>query len=248
MERKIRHDIPGCPELTLHELEITDSTNRVLLDMARDGIPCGTIVWAHRQDSGRGRLGRSFSSPEGGIYMSMLLPLDRDGVCLTAMAGVAARRTISEVCGKECGIKWVNDIIFKGKKVSGILAQACGDKVVMGVGINYTTDLSQLPDDVRDTATSLYEGGEEAPPMEVFVERLAVNLYSLCYGKDENWVEEYKSSSTIVGNKVKIMQDGKVTGEGTAVSIDDSCFLHVVDEDGKETVLSTGEVSIRIQR
>ncbi len=248
MIRKIRHEIPGCPELTLHELEDTDSTNRVLLDMARDGSPCGTVVWAHRQDLGRGRLGRSFSSPEGGIYISMLLPLDRDGVCLTAMTGVAVRRTIKQVCGLECGIKWVNDIIYKGLKVSGILAQACGDKVVMGIGINYTTDMKVLPPDVQEIATSLYQDPKDAPPMEVFVDALVENLYALCYGGDENWVEEYKSSSTIVGNKVKIMQAGKVTGEGTAVSIDDSCFLHVVSEDGSETVLSTGEVSIRIQR
>ncbi|HAN43745.1 MAG TPA: biotin--[acetyl-CoA-carboxylase] ligase [Sphaerochaeta sp.] len=248
MEKKTRHDIPGCDPVVLYEYECTDSTNRVLLDMAREGCPSGTVVWAHRQESGRGRLGRSFSSPEGGIYISLLLPLEKDGICLTAMTGVAVKRTISEVCNKDCGIKWVNDIIYKGKKVCGILAQATSGKVVMGIGINYTTDMLQLPEDVREIATSLYSSAADAPPMEVFVNRLVYNIYSLYYGRDENWLEDYKSSSTIVGNKVKIMQAGKVTGEGTAVSIDDSCFLHVVDMDGKETVLSTGEVSIRIQR
>ncbi|MBR2282025.1 MAG: biotin--[Spirochaetales bacterium] len=248
METKTRHDIPGFDPVTLYEYDCTDSTNRVLLDMAREGCPCGTVVWAHSQELGRGRLGRSFSSPEGGIYISMLLPLEKDGICLTAMTGVAVKRTISEVCNRNCGIKWVNDIVYNGKKVSGILAQAAGDRVVIGIGINYTTDMDELPSDVREIATSLYPDCKSAPPMDVFVDRLVYNVYSLYHGRDENWLEDYKSSSTIVGNKVKIMQAGKVTGEGTAVSIDDSCFLHVVDGDGNETVLSTGEVSIRIQR
>ena len=69
-----------------------DSTNRVLMDMAGEGAVCGTVVWAKRQDSGRGRLGRTFESPEGGVYVSMLLPLPEDplavGFSLTAMAGV----------------------------------------------------------------------------------------------------------------------------------------------------------------
>ena len=235
------------PEIRLLEYESADSTNRILIDMAKDGAPCGTVVWAHRQESGRGRLGRSFSSPEGGIYISMLLPMERDGVFITAMSGVAVKRTISEVCNKDCGIKWVNDIIYKGKKVCGILAQGCRDKVVLGIGVNYTTDMSVMPDEIRDIAISLYDDPREAPPMRLFVDTLVRNIYLLCYGEDENWLEDYKSSSTIVGNKVKIMQAGQVTGEGTAVSIDDSCFLHVVDETGGETVLSTGEVSVRIQ-
>ncbi len=234
-------------EIKIHEYNVTDSTNRVLLDMAREGAPCGTVVWAHRQESGRGRLGRSFSSPEGGIYISMLLPLKRDGICLTAMAGVAVRRTISQVCGRTCGIKWVNDLILDGKKVCGILAQGCGDKVVMGIGVNYCTDLDSLPEEVRSIATSIYDGPKGAPPMRDFVDVLVENVYGLCYGEDENWLEEYKSSSTIVGNKVKIMQAGAVTGEGLAVAIDDDCFLHVVDDLGRQTVLSTGEVSVRVQ-
>lgn len=240
-------------EKKLIELESTDSTNRYLIDMAKEGAPCGTTVWAHRQTGGRGRLGRNFSSPTGGIYISFLLPLANNlldnlldvGFSLTAMAGVAVKRTIWQVCGKVSGIKWVNDVMLDGKKVSGILAQVVMDKVVIGIGINYNTPEEDFPPEVRQVATSIYNKGQEAPPMAEFVKKLTENIYAVCSGSDKNWLKEYKDSSTIVGNKVQIIQAGKIVGEGLATSIDDRCFLHVIDDDGNEIVLSTGEVSIR---
>ena len=235
----------AIPEIKVFEYQEIDSTNRLLLDMAKEGAPCGTVVLAHRQSSGRGRLGRSFSSPEGGVYISMLVPVHRNGFSLTAKAGVAVKRTIERMCGKKCGIKWVNDIIYEGKKVCGILAQGYEDKAVLGIGVNYAVDIRELPEDVREIAISLYDDIKDAPPMRAFIDELIDNVYTLVYGSDENWLDEYKGSSTIIGNKVLILKAGSVTGSGTAVFIDDSCFLHVAGDDGKEIVLSTGEVSVR---
>lgn len=234
--------------IDLHEYESLESTSKTLMDMAKEGAPAGTAVWAHTQSGGRGRLGRSFSSPEGGIYVSILLPLSADAdsaIKVTAMAGVAVMRTIFQVCNKKCGIKWVNDIIHEDKKVCGILAQGCAGKAVVGIGINYRTDLEKLPEDVRCLASGLYEPYEDAPDERTFTEALLRNVWELCTAGDENWLEEYKSSSTILGKEVLILQAGNVTGSGTATEIDDNCFLHVVGEDGKEMILSTGEVSIR---
>ena len=239
----------AIPEINILSYVCVDSTNRILMDLAANGSPVGTVVCARRQYQGRGRLGRSFCSPEGGIYTSFLLPMpeyrSEPGFCLTAMASVAVKRTIFQVCRKKCGIKWVNDVIYNDRKVCGILAQAVGDKVVMGIGVNYTTPMSEFPEELQEIAVSLYEDAKGVPPMEDFVRMLANNLYELCYNPDENWLDEYKGSSTILGNKVQITQAGEVTGTGTAVSIDDLCRLHVVDENGEETVLSTGEVSVR---
>ena len=234
--------------IRLHEYDSLDSTNRLLMDMAKEGAPAGTAVWAHSQTGGRGRLGRSFSSPEGGIYVSILLPLAAEtdsGIKVTAMAGVAVMRTIIQLCNKKCAIKWVNDIIYNDRKVCGILAQGCGDKAVVGIGINYRTDLDKLPEDVRTLASGLYNPEEDAPDERVFVEALLENVWKLCTQGDENWLGEYKGSSTILGKEVLIMQAGRVTGSGVASEIDDNCFLHVVGSDGKEVILSTGEVSIR---
>ena len=270
MEKRRQFRTTDGTEIDLHEYDCVNSTNALLLGMARDGAPVGTVLWAHAQDGGRGRLGRSFSSPEGGVYISFLVPcpanMEEIGFSLTAKIGVAVKRTINGVCGKQCGIKWVNDIILGHRKVCGILAQMSSgvpDKTVVGIGINYTTALSAFAPELKDIAGSIY-GEEEllkAPPMETFVLALIENVYALvgsharaagnadtssCAEKnDRNWLEEYKSSSTILGNKVKVIQAGTVVAEGTAVSIDDQCHLHVITNDGKEMVLSTGEVSVR---
>lgn len=277
------YEVPQTLAIELHELDCTDSTNALLLEMARGGAPVGTVVWAHRQEGGRGRLGRTFSSPVGGVYISMLVPCPSDpkdiGFALTAKAGVAVKRAIRDVCGVECGIKWVNDIVLDGLKVCGILAQMVAREgenvVVVGIGVNYATPLSCFGEDLRGIVGSLYDMDEsdakDVPPMRSFVMSLVANLYGLVCGKECNgvdfatcgtnsdaasggatngkscakWLCEYKGSSTILGNEVKIIQAGAVVGEGRAVLIDDDCHLHVLCDDGHETILSTGEVSVR---
>lgn len=277
------YEVPNDFAIELHELDCTDSTNALLLEMARGGAPVGTVVWAHRQEGGRGRLGRTFSSPVGGIYISMLVPCPSDpkdiGFALTAKAGVAVKRAIRDVCGVECGIKWVNDIVLDGLKVCGILAQMVAREgenvVVVGIGVNYATPLSCFGEDLRGIVGSLYDMDEsdakDVPPMRSFVMSLVANLYGLVCGREcdvvgfttcgtnsdtasggvangkncAKWLCEYKGSSTILGNEVKIIQAGAVVGEGRAVLIDDDCHLHVLCDDGREMVLSTGEVSVR---
>ena len=277
------YEVPNDFAIELHELDCTDSTNTLLLEMARGGAPVGTVVWAHRQEGGRGRLGRSFSSPVGGVYISMLVPCPSDpndiGFALTAKAGVAVKRAIRDVCGVECGIKWVNDIVLDGLKVCGILAQMVaregGNVVVVGIGVNYATPLSCFSGELRGIVGSLYDtdivAAKDVPPMRSFVMSLVANLYGLVCGREcdvvgfttcgtnsdaasggvangkncAKWLCEYKGSSTILGNEVKIIQAGAVVGEGRAVLIDDDCHLHVLCDDGHETVLSTGEVSVR---
>lgn len=277
------YEVPKDFAIELHELDCTDSTNALLLEMARGGAPIGTVVWAHRQEGGRGRLGRSFSSPVGGVYISMLVPCPSDpkdiGFALTAKAGVAVKRAIRDVCGVECGIKWVNDIVKDGLKVCGILAQMValeeGNAVVVGIGVNYATPLSCFGEDLRGIVGSLYDmdktDAKDVPSMRSFVMALVANLYGLVCGREcdaadfptcgtnggaangdvsngkncAKWLCEYKGSSTILGNEVKIIQAGAVVGEGRAVLIDDDCHLHVLCDDGRETVLSTGEVSVR---
>lgn len=283
------YEVPNDFAIELHELDCTDSTNALLLEMARGGAPVGTVVWAHRQEGGRGRLGRTFSSPAGGVYISMLVPCPSDpkdiGFALTAKAGVAVKRAIRDVCGVECGIKWVNDIVLDGLKVCGILAQMVAREgenvVVVGIGVNYATPLSCFGEDLRGIVGSLYDAdrvdAKDVPPMHSFVMALIGNLYGLVCGTEREgecyeacrangcangrangsapngkrgkscakWLCEYKGSSTILGNEVKIIQAGAVVGEGRAVLIDDDCHLHVLCDDGHETVLSTGEVSVR---
>lgn len=230
--------------------EVT-STNEVLRQMALDGAKPGKTVVAWKQSAGRGRLGRTFESPRGGIYVSMLLPAE-SSMTLTARAGVAAKRAIEEVTDKKVQIKWVNDILYKGRKVAGILAQGIEDKVVVGIGINFNTDIKALGPELKDSAISLYNSWEEPDSDAVdLVNSLVRHMYELSWdigpqGPDASWLHEYRSASAVIGKRVKVFQAGRQTGSGLVSGIDDNCALHVLDEKKGEMILSTGEITIRL--
>lgn len=123
---------------------VTDSTNKDARALAEQGAPEGTVVFARKQTAGRGRLGRSFFSPEGtGLYFSILLrPKTADVLKITAAAGVAVARAVEEVLGLDLQIKWVNDLYYQNKKVCGILAEGvCAPEgglsyCILGIGLN----------------------------------------------------------------------------------------------------------------
>jgi BirA family biotin operon repressor/biotin-[acetyl-CoA-carboxylase] ligase len=126
------------------------STMEVAHGLAAQGAPEGTLVWAARQEQGRGRLGRSWASPEGGAYCSVILRPDRplsQIPQLSLVAGLATAEAIRELAGVPPAIRWPNDVLLDGLKVAGILVEARDDATVVGVGINVTTDPADLPPD-----------------------------------------------------------------------------------------------------
>ena len=142
----------------------TDSTNRRLSELAAQGAPAGTVVIADSQTAGRGRLGRSFSSPPGrGIYLSYLARpqggIEAAGE-LTARTAVAVRRAVSEVCAVAPGIKWVNDLVLGGRKICGILAETSGGTgggIIVGIGINVCGAAADFPPELRQTVSTVEE-------------------------------------------------------------------------------------------
>ena len=111
-------------------LEETDSTNRVAKELARQGAKHGTAVLARRQSAGRGRMERRFFSPEGGLYLSVILRPDippEDLPLMTPMAATAVWRAVEKLTGICLGIKWVNDLYLGDKKVCGILCEGAGE-------------------------------------------------------------------------------------------------------------------------
>ncbi|MCR5760802.1 MAG: biotin--[acetyl-CoA-carboxylase] ligase [Sphaerochaetaceae bacterium] len=231
--------------ININYFDEVDSTNKVLKEMCDKGAPDGTVVVAWSQSEGRGRLGRSFSSPRGGIYFSMLLPSD-ESMTVTAKAAVAVRRAVEYCTDRECQIKWVNDLYYKGKKVCGILAESYKGHVVMGIGINFCTAQKDFPAELQNTAISLYPAADktDSDPIDV-VNEVVKNLVSLCSEEDSSWLSEYQKYSILTGKKVNVIQAGKVTASGTVSKIDNNCALHIIEKDGQELVLTTGEVSIR---
>ncbi len=231
-------------KIDIRVFEEVESTNATLIEMAKNGAEDGRVVVAWKQSAGRGRLGRSFESPKGGIYMSILLPLD-DTMMLTAKAAVAVKRAILQETDKRTQIKWVNDMIFNGKKVAGILAQVCDNHVVVGIGINFCTPVADFSPEVQKTATSLYRNSKEADSDQMdLVNSIIRELCELSQSDDKLWIGEYRAASCLIDRKVNIIQANRITGSGIVTEIDNNCALHIMDN-GVETVLSTGEITIR---
>lgn len=230
-------------------LEETDSTNRVARELARAGAPHGMAVIAARQTAGRGRRGRTFFSPDGGIYLSVILRLslepEQRGL-ITPMAAAAVCETVERLCGVTCGVKWVNDILLKGKKLCGILAEGEGEAVVLGAGINYRAPQGGFPPEIRDIACALYppEGGS------VSRERLAAGIVSALVRESEKlpdsaFLRRYREKNVLLGNPVTVYPTGSNSYSAEAVRIDDAGRLIVRKEDGSLAALDSGEVSVR---
>ena len=223
-------------------LEETDSTNRVAKELARQGAPHGTVVSAKRQTAGRGRLGRRFCSPEGGIYLSVLLRTDlppEDRALLTPMAAVAVCRMVERLCGVRPGIKWVNDLYLEDKKLCGILCEAAGDAVIVGIGLNYAMPPAGFPPDIP--ATALY------PPVggPVHREELAEAIAEAVLTADPRaCMAEYRARNLVPGKAVTVHPISGEPYPAKALDIDDRGRLVVEWEQGT-TILDSGEVSVR---
>jgi BirA family biotin operon repressor/biotin-[acetyl-CoA-carboxylase] ligase len=152
--------------LEVHK-EVT-STNSILKEYAEKGEQEGKVIVAEKQSSGRGRMNRSFYSPEGtGIYLSILLKPNltfQESLLITTTAAVAVAEAIEKVSGCEAKIKWVNDIYCKGKKVCGILTEASLDMesgalkyAVLGIGINVLKPAGDFPEELKDIAAAVFD-------------------------------------------------------------------------------------------
>ena len=168
-ERELRRRLGETKTVgrTLHCFESVDSTNSYLKRIAAEGAPDGAVAVADEQTAGRGRRGRSFSSSPGrGVYLSALLrpQLAPEKILpLTALGAVAACDAVERTCGVRPQIKWTNDLVLNGKKLSGTLTELSleGESgalqyAVIGIGVNCNNTLEDFPPELRDVATSLY--------------------------------------------------------------------------------------------
>ncbi len=236
-------------------LRETDSTNNALKRMC--DAAHGTVILTGKQTGGRGRLGRVFVSPPGGVYLSVLLRPNASAeelLHLTPMAAVAVRRAIFDCCGIYADIKWTNDLVYRGKKLCGILTELTTEagsgalqSVIVGIGVNCNTALDELPKEVRVMATSLQEiVGRSIDPNELaaaMIVRLQEMDAALLTQKEE-WMREYQAVCITVGKEVQIIRGTERT-DAFAEGIDQNGGLIVRYQTGERAVISTGEVSVR---
>jgi len=229
------------------------STQDITRKLARQGAEEGTVVIAEKQTRGRGRRGRSWTSPDGGLYLSIILRPNLEPVRalqLPLVAGVAVARAIKKVTALQPRLKWPNDIIIAGKKVGGILTDTSTkkgkiDHTVLGIGLNVNTPRSLFPQAIRETATSLAEeGGQNISPLELlqclFSEFEALYVEFLACGFDRIR-EEWKAMSHTIGSRVKVAS-GEAEIEGEALDIDSEGFLLLRRGNGDVERVISGDV------
>lgn len=233
------------------------STNRTAKELALAGAEHGTVILADHQTAGRGRLTRSFFSPTGGLYMSLilrpeLLPFSQPSFT-TAFAGISVCEAIREVTGEQPGIKWVNDLLLGGKKICGILTEGVTsletgtlDWLVVGIGINIHTRPEDFPPEIRHLAGSVDPDGR-FPGIR---NRLAAEIISRMVVPDPSWSQsqvlaQYKSRLIMLGKKITVLQ-GAESWPATALDLDEEGHLIVRKENGEIQSLSSGEIRIRV--
>ncbi len=248
-----------CPwRGTLYWYDEIDSTNTEAKRLAKDGAPHGTVLVAGRQTAGRGRLGRQFSSPEGmGVYLSVIL---RPGcpagelMHLTCCAAVAACKAVSAACDFMPQVKWINDLVYGGKKLGGILTElsvdsATGlvDYAIIGIGINCRQEKADFPKELQDMAVSVKQiTGAPCAPAKVaaaLTEALYEMSHSLLSGKLA-LMDEYKRLCMTLGKEILLLR-GEEKRYAVALDLDENGGLIVLNPDGTEEIVSSGEVSVR---
>lgn len=215
-----------------------------------DGTPSGTLVVAEEQSGGQGRLGREWLSPAGNVYLSLILfPPDCIIPSLTMAAGLAVADAIAELCGIEARLKWPNDVLIGGKKVSGILAVSGTSRgvsyAVIGIGINVNLDVAAYPE-ISGTAASLSDAtGRTVSRLNVIaamLRHLESRLNQLQSGEFV-W-REWQERLDTIGRQVTVKSGGGVfEGVAEAVNASGSLMLRLSDRTLKE--IPAGDVTLR---
>lgn len=242
--------------------ETLDSTNTYAKILAQKEFENGTVIVADQQNMGRGRLGRTWSSVKGkGIWMSILLKPDiipSKIQIITLAAAVSIVRAIKELYNLEVKIKWPNDILLDGKKLSGILTEmSCSieeiNYLVLGIGININHISDDFPFELRDIATSIRKYYYEKFNIDKIFSRSDIikkvlisfeEIYKLITEKEfDVIINEWRVNSCTLGKKIEVNDFSKKIS-GIALDIDDEGRLIFKKENGEIINILSGEVSL----
>ncbi|MBR5023355.1 MAG: biotin--[Oscillospiraceae bacterium] len=247
-----------CPwRDTLYWYDTIDSTNTRAKALAKEGAPAGTVLIAGNQTGGRGRLGRSFSSPAGmGVYLSVILRPGCKGnqlMHLTCATAVAACEAAEKASGIVPGIKWINDLVCGKEKLGGILTEMSVnsdgfvDWAVVGIGINCCQKKTDFPTELQNMATSLLLQTGKACHPALLAACLTESLYEMdkiLLSQKQQLMDIYRRHCVTLGKQI-LMVRGEESAYGEALDLDEDGGLLVRFSDGTEKVVSSGEVSIR---
>ena len=259
MKELILQKIPTeCPwRDTLYWYDQIDSTNTRANELAKQGVPHGTVLLAGCQTGGRGRLGRRFHSPQGlGVYLSVILRPNcppQQLMHLTCAAGTAMCNAVEKAAGVRPGIKWINDLVLEGKKLGGILTALSVDPqtglveyAIVGIGINCCHTEADFPPELSSIATSL-----RLTDCDASYAALAGAMVSALYAMDNALLTEkaalmarYRADCITLGKEITVHRADTIR-PGKALDVDDDGALLVTFADGSTEAVNSGEVSVR---
>lgn len=240
-------------------LDLTDSTNRVAHDLARAGAPHGTTVVAEGQSAGRGRLGRSFFSPPYlNLYASIVLRPDiglAEAPTAILAAGVAVAETVADEVGDPGAVelKWPNDVLVAGRKISGILMELAAEAtrvgyLVLGIGVNLNVPREAFPAEFAASATSLRSELGRAVSRVDFARRLFGTLEPvLDLHADRGFGAlrpRFDRFYRMAGRRITVSEPGAEGFPGVALEPDAGGALRVQCDDGRIVRVLAGDVTL----
>lgn len=276
IDRKTVLKEAGIGEDKLLTVDVTGSTNLLARRLAEEGAATGTAVLSASQTGGRGRMGRSFWSPEGsGMYLSVIIrpeallsPGELTSL-LTVIAGVCAADSIDEIFGTRAQLKWVNDIIINGKKAGGILTEGRFDEdrqtfAVIGIGVNIFPPSGGFPADISAVAGSVLAASPKSStdPSEGvnhFRELLAGRIIRKLTDATAKYTAEssefceklycsyYDRIKWMFGHRVIVRSpSGTELYKAEVTGLSKDLRLEVKPEESGSRLLNSGEVSLKL--
>lgn len=233
----------------------TDSTNRVAREEALAGAVSGTVVWADCQIAGKGQYGRSFASPAGGLYFSLILrpALAPDRVPLITLAtGLACREVLARRYNVEATLKWPNDLFVQGKKVGGILCETLFEShlspaqatVIIGVGINCNGGVADFPEELRSLVTTISQCCQTTIDIASLVDTLVTEIEAtvqLLQRESASLLDRWQQYDYLFEQSLRY-SNGAESFIGTGKGICGDGRYRLVDAQGREHAIIGGQL------
>jgi len=250
IERELKTQVLGRP---LYLFDEVPSTNELAKEEIRHGGADGLVIISKRQSAGKGRLQRAWQSPEGGIWMSVVIRPNltlAEAAKLTLSSSIAVVEALREVTELNVGIKWPNDLVVDGQKLAGILGEVVGEwttiqTIVLGIGINANFARRELEDSIAATTLQELLGYETDLNQLVakILEHLEGELHSLELNGFHYLRKRWLERAVGIGEEVVILrEDGNFTGILQGISASGAL---VIQTEGQELEFNAGEVRLR---
>ena len=241
----------------LYVFKEVSSTNTLAKFLSMNDVENGTVIISEKQTQAKGRSGKQWESPLGGVWMSIILNpnVDHSKLPLITLAtGVAVAKTLESIGVENPEIKWPNDIMINGKKVCGILTEAVAkfntiENVIIGVGIDANLDVEQFPEELREGTTTLKKelgrDGNENLLIKTFLEEFEKISEQFSHEGYEDILKEWRKRSYSIGKIVEVREPFNTYYDAYVLGISKEGALVVEKIDGTLEKVISGECIIK---